>query len=527
MSILFDHMKLDEDMLPDKVEDVITPPSFDYNNYVSDITCLYEDYKHCLVKNDPPKAREETMSCEKQTMNSDCESFLCILKETLNGTHHAKKTVSPGLVFQLVENHSKSSHTWMLTDVIDFIMQVETLSFDIPVLQELDFYQFNQQAREEESITELTSEEFIQIQGKSADVPLVQATPPKITPAPLAPTLSPKTPASVPVPAPQAVTAAPEQESQPYDDNEDIDSDSEDTVETSGEVRTQRQIVVNKAPNPSSSNKKTASKGKNKNNRKKTKGAKKAASKTEQSSSSSNDANTNSAKSGDSGSKGSKKAASKTEQSSSSSNDANTNSAKSGDSGSKGSKKAASKTEQSSSSSSDANTNSANSGDSGSRRSSKRIAETQLTNSNSKAAKKSTKVEFDSDTDTEEEASSSSAAGSRVSSRMKELRETTQKIVFPHLATEDVTDSVTKKAPMAKKTYEARQRVTLPDKTGRKRIPFSFEEEEAILAGYDKWGPQNWEQIRTDPEFSEILKARTNVDLKDKFRNLLKKGAVP
>ena len=495
MSILFDHMKLDEDMLPDKVEDVITPPSFDYNNYVSDITCLYEDYKHCLVKNDPPKAREETMSCEKQTMNSDCESFLCILKETLNGTHHAKKTVSPGLVFQLVENHSKSSHTWMLTDVIDFIMQVETLSFDIPVLQELDFYQFNQQAREEESITELTSEEFIQIQGKSADVPLVQATPPKITPAPLAPTLSPKTPASVPVPAPQAVTAAPEQESQPYDDNEDIDSDSEDTVETSGEVRTQRQIVVNKAPNPSSSNKKTASKGKNKNNSKKTKGA--------------------------------KKAASKTEQSSSSSNDANTNSANSGDSGSKGSKKAASKTEQSSSSSSDANTNSANSGDSGSRRSSKRIAETQLTNSNSKAAKKSTKVEFDSDTDTEEEASSSSAAGSRVSSRMKELRETTQKIVFPHLATEDVTDSVTKKAPMAKKTYEARQRVTLPDKTGRKRIPFSFEEEEAILAGYDKWGPQNWEQIRTDPEFSEILKARTNVDLKDKFRNLLKKGAVP
>lgn len=45
-------------------------------------------------------------------------------------------------------------------------------------------------------------------------------------------------------------------------------------------------------------------------------------------------------------------------------------------------------------------------------------------------------------------------------------------------------------------------------------------EEEALLAGVAKHGPGKWKNIIRDPEFAPSLTHRTNVDLKDKWRNL-------
>ncbi|XP_078431105.1 single myb histone 5-like [Wolffia australiana] len=46
------------------------------------------------------------------------------------------------------------------------------------------------------------------------------------------------------------------------------------------------------------------------------------------------------------------------------------------------------------------------------------------------------------------------------------------------------------------------------------------EEEAALKAGVLKHGAGKWRTILKDPEFSEVLHARSNVDLKDKWRNL-------
>ncbi|XP_062203686.1 single myb histone 1-like [Phragmites australis] len=46
------------------------------------------------------------------------------------------------------------------------------------------------------------------------------------------------------------------------------------------------------------------------------------------------------------------------------------------------------------------------------------------------------------------------------------------------------------------------------------------EEEAALKAGVAKHGPGKWRTILRDPEFSALLRLRSNVDLKDKWRNL-------
>ncbi|XP_062214023.1 single myb histone 1-like [Phragmites australis] len=46
------------------------------------------------------------------------------------------------------------------------------------------------------------------------------------------------------------------------------------------------------------------------------------------------------------------------------------------------------------------------------------------------------------------------------------------------------------------------------------------EEEAALKAGVAKHGPGKWRTILRDPEFSVLLRLRSNVDLKDKWRNL-------
>ncbi|KAK1440670.1 hypothetical protein QVD17_06499 [Tagetes erecta] len=49
---------------------------------------------------------------------------------------------------------------------------------------------------------------------------------------------------------------------------------------------------------------------------------------------------------------------------------------------------------------------------------------------------------------------------------------------------------------------------------------WTSEEEASLKAGITKHGPGKWSTILKDPEFGSVLRLRSNVDLKDKWRNL-------
>ncbi|KAF7843535.1 telomere repeat-binding factor 4-like [Senna tora] len=55
---------------------------------------------------------------------------------------------------------------------------------------------------------------------------------------------------------------------------------------------------------------------------------------------------------------------------------------------------------------------------------------------------------------------------------------------------------------------------------GNQKLKWTAEEEEALLAGIAKHGPGKWKNILKDPEFAPFLTHRSNIDLKDKWRNL-------
>ncbi|KAA8531560.1 hypothetical protein F0562_006269 [Nyssa sinensis] len=55
---------------------------------------------------------------------------------------------------------------------------------------------------------------------------------------------------------------------------------------------------------------------------------------------------------------------------------------------------------------------------------------------------------------------------------------------------------------------------------GAPKQKWSSEEEAALRAGVAKYGAGKWSTILKDPEFSSILYMRSNVDLKDKWRNM-------
>ncbi|XP_054785029.1 telomere repeat-binding factor 4-like isoform X3 [Prosopis cineraria] len=55
---------------------------------------------------------------------------------------------------------------------------------------------------------------------------------------------------------------------------------------------------------------------------------------------------------------------------------------------------------------------------------------------------------------------------------------------------------------------------------GNQKQKWTAEEEEALLAGIAKHGPGKWKNILKDPEFAPFLTHRSNIDLKDKWRNL-------
>ncbi|XP_052180850.1 telomere repeat-binding factor 4-like isoform X2 [Diospyros lotus] len=55
---------------------------------------------------------------------------------------------------------------------------------------------------------------------------------------------------------------------------------------------------------------------------------------------------------------------------------------------------------------------------------------------------------------------------------------------------------------------------------GNPKQKWTAEEEEALRAGVAKHGAGKWKNIQKDPEFNHLLYSRSNIDLKDKWRNM-------
>lgn len=55
---------------------------------------------------------------------------------------------------------------------------------------------------------------------------------------------------------------------------------------------------------------------------------------------------------------------------------------------------------------------------------------------------------------------------------------------------------------------------------GNQKQKWTAEEEEALHQGVQKYGAGKWKHILKDPQFSQKLASRSNIDLKDKWRNL-------
>ncbi|WCJ42719.1 Telomere repeat-binding factor 4 [Euphorbia peplus] len=55
---------------------------------------------------------------------------------------------------------------------------------------------------------------------------------------------------------------------------------------------------------------------------------------------------------------------------------------------------------------------------------------------------------------------------------------------------------------------------------GNPKQKWTAEEEDALRAGVAKHGTGKWKNIQRDPEFNPFLFARSNIDLKDKWRNM-------
>ncbi|XP_027905673.1 telomere repeat-binding factor 4-like, partial [Vigna unguiculata] len=51
-------------------------------------------------------------------------------------------------------------------------------------------------------------------------------------------------------------------------------------------------------------------------------------------------------------------------------------------------------------------------------------------------------------------------------------------------------------------------------------LDWTQDEEDALIAGVEKHSPGKWKNILKDPQFAPFLTSRSNIDLKDKWRNL-------
>ena len=57
------------------------------------------------------------------------------------------------------------------------------------------------------------------------------------------------------------------------------------------------------------------------------------------------------------------------------------------------------------------------------------------------------------------------------------------------------------------------------------RHPWTDEEMDALVLGLEKFGVGKWVQIKN--EYGHILRNRNSVQVKDKYRNMKKKGELP
>lgn len=55
---------------------------------------------------------------------------------------------------------------------------------------------------------------------------------------------------------------------------------------------------------------------------------------------------------------------------------------------------------------------------------------------------------------------------------------------------------------------------------GNQKLKWTNEEEDALIAGIERHGPGKWKAILLDPQFGPLLTSRSNIDLKDKWRNM-------
>ncbi|KAM1479210.1 hypothetical protein ACFX2I_026531 [Malus domestica] len=62
---------------------------------------------------------------------------------------------------------------------------------------------------------------------------------------------------------------------------------------------------------------------------------------------------------------------------------------------------------------------------------------------------------------------------------------------------------------------------------GNPKQKWTVEEEEALRAGVRKHGTGKWKDIQKDPEFNPFLSSRSNIDLKDKWRNMTVSSTGP
>mmetsp|Transcript_29446 Transcript_29446/g.40454 ORF Transcript_29446/g.40454 Transcript_29446/m.40454 type:complete len:613 (+) Transcript_29446:35-1873(+) len=60
----------------------------------------------------------------------------------------------------------------------------------------------------------------------------------------------------------------------------------------------------------------------------------------------------------------------------------------------------------------------------------------------------------------------------------------------------------------------------------QKRVKWTADEEIALIEALERYSPGQWANIKSDPDYSDRLYRRTSINIKDKYRDLVKNGKV-
>ena len=58
------------------------------------------------------------------------------------------------------------------------------------------------------------------------------------------------------------------------------------------------------------------------------------------------------------------------------------------------------------------------------------------------------------------------------------------------------------------------------------RVKWSIEEDEAFFYCFEKYGPGRWVDYKADADCGDVLRDRNNVQIKDRYRNLMRQGRI-